>query len=369
MTEFNFVIDFEEKASPEIGMIAVKGEKGDRGLDGEPGPGITGISQNQDGTLTIHIADGTSYDTQPLKGADGEPGAKGDKGDKGDTGEKGEDGLPGADGKDGAKGEKGDKGDKGDTGATGAKGDKGDPGKDGADGLPGAKGDKGDKGDDGYTPIKGTDYWTASDKAGIVSDTMSELDYIVNVTMTSEAGGTIDKTAAEIAVAYSANKNVMFVGYLGSVHFAAPVNTVYRAESGGVEVVAIQANAVVMGTDGNSLVTLVVPFNVGDSTTVELHQDKLGQGGETVNVSGTTPTITAETNTRYICGEVLSLSFTPCATGICDVRFTSGSTATVLTLPNTVKMPEWWDGTCEPNTVYEINILDGVYGAVMAWEA
>lgn len=44
---------------------------------------------------------------------------------------------------------KGDKGDKGDTGATGPQGD------------PGA---------DGYTPVKGTDYWTAADKAEIVEE-------------------------------------------------------------------------------------------------------------------------------------------------------------------------------------------------------
>lgn len=36
----------------------------------------------------------------------------------------------------------------------------------------GLKGDKGDKGD---TPVKGTDYWTESDKAEIVSDTLAAL--------------------------------------------------------------------------------------------------------------------------------------------------------------------------------------------------
>lgn len=36
----------------------------------------------------------------------------------------------------------------------------------------GLKGDKGDKGD---TPVKGTDYWTASDKAEIVADTLAAL--------------------------------------------------------------------------------------------------------------------------------------------------------------------------------------------------
>lgn len=42
----------------------------------------------------------------------------------------------------------------------------------------GAKGDKGDKGDTGATgktPVKGTDYWTADDKAEIVSDVIAAL--------------------------------------------------------------------------------------------------------------------------------------------------------------------------------------------------
>lgn len=88
----------------------------------------------------------------------------------------------------------------------------------------------------------------------------------------------------------------------------------------------------------------------------------------TVDVSGTTPTITAVENTRYVCGEVTSLSFTPPASGISIVRFTSGSTVTVLTIPSTVKFPEWFDPTTlETNTIYEICVTDGMYGAVMSW--
>lgn len=52
------------------------------------------------------------------------------------------------------------------------KGDKGDQGIQGIQGEPGAKGDKGDKGDTGaagYNPVRGTDYWTASDIAQIKS--------------------------------------------------------------------------------------------------------------------------------------------------------------------------------------------------------
>ena len=96
----------------------------------------------------------------------------------------------------------------------------------------------------------------------------------------------------------------------------------------------------------------------------------LGVGGETqkVTVSGTAPVIVANQNTRYVCGEVVSLDFTPSAEGICDVIFTSGSTVTVLTIPNTVIFPEWFDPTTlETNKTYEISISDGVYGAVMVW--
>ena len=87
--------------------------------------------------------------------------------------------------------------------------------------------------------------------------------------------------------------------------------------------------------------------------------------GGTVTVSGTDPVIVAEAGKRYICGEVASLTFTPSASGICDVVFTSGTTPTVLDLPQTVKLPEWFE--VEADTTYEINILDGVYGAVMSW--
>ena len=96
--------------------------------------------------------------------------------------------------------------------------------------------------------------------------------------------------------------------------------------------------------------------------------EDLTAASDTVEVSGTTPTITAETGKRYICGEVSEISFTPCASGLCEVRFTSGTTAAVLTLPQTVVMPDWWTGV-EANMTYEISIADGVYGAVTSWAA
>lgn len=87
-------------------------------------------------------------------------------------------------------------------------------------------------------------------------------------------------------------------------------------------------------------------------------------------ISGTTPTITGQPNTTYQCGEVLTLSITPPANGTIDVFFTSGSTATTLTVPNTVKFPSWFDSTAlEANTIYEIMITNGTYGSVMTWAA
>ena len=51
-------------------------------------------------------------------------------------------------------------------------------GKTGATGAPGAdgaKGDKGDKGDPGYTPVKGTDYYTQADKTEMINSVLAAL--------------------------------------------------------------------------------------------------------------------------------------------------------------------------------------------------
>lgn len=83
-------------------------------------------------------------------------------------------------------------------------------------------------------------------------------------------------------------------------------------------------------------------------------------------VTGTDVTITGQPSYRYNCGELYSLTVTPPSSGTIDIRFTSGSTPTVLTLPSTVKMPEWWVEV-EANTIYEMCITDGIYCGVMTW--
>ncbi len=141
------------------GKDGAQGPKGDKGDQGEQGPA------GADGKDGAQGPKGDQGEQGPA-GADGKDGAQGPKGDKGDQGEQG---PAGADGKDGAQGPKGDKGDQGEQGPAGA------DGKDGAQGPQGEPGPKGDKGDKGDTPVKGTDYWTAADKAGIISDVLSAL--------------------------------------------------------------------------------------------------------------------------------------------------------------------------------------------------
>ena len=90
-----------------------------------------------------------------------------------------------------------------------------------------------------------------------------------------------------------------------------------------------------------------------------------------VQVSGATPTIAAQDNHRYICGEVAMLDITLPASGCIDVVFESGSTPTVLTItPPTWQTLKWANGfdptALEANTTYEINIADGL-GVAGQW--
>lgn len=71
-------------------------------------------------------------------------------------------------------------------------------------------------------------------------------------------------------------------------------------------------------------------------------------------------TLTPEAECRYIYGELDSLTIQSLpSTGIVDISFTSGSTPTVLVLPTTTIIPQWFDPMeLSANTYYDISIED-----------
>jgi hypothetical protein len=129
------------KARGEDGQQGPKGDKGDKGDTGAQGPkGDTGATGGKG-------ADGTSVTVKSVSESTADGGSNVVTFSDGKT-------LTVKNGSKGSTGSKGDKGDKGDTGATGA------AGKNGAD---------------GYTPVRGTDYWTEADKVEIVQRVIETL--------------------------------------------------------------------------------------------------------------------------------------------------------------------------------------------------
>lgn len=73
---------------------------------------------------------------------------------------------------------------RGPQGETGQKGEPGIPGEQGPQGPQGPKGETGPAGADGYTPVRGTDYWTESD--------ITEIQDYIDANISQGAGITVD---------------------------------------------------------------------------------------------------------------------------------------------------------------------------------
>ena len=173
----NFVLPKGEKG--DTGLQGATGEAGAKGEQGEPGKNGSDGKNGEDGFspsvaveavengTKVTITDKTGDKTFTVKN-----GEKGAQGVQGERGEQGIQGVQGVQGETGATGEKGADGfsptvkvAKKGTVTTVTMTDAG--GTTTAEILDGAKGDKGDA---GYTPVKGTDYWTSTDITDIEND-------------------------------------------------------------------------------------------------------------------------------------------------------------------------------------------------------
>ena len=67
------------------------------------------------------------------------------------------------------------------TDMSGAQGVEGPQGPQGIQGIQGQQGVQGVKGDTGYTPVRGKDYWTPSDKSEVIADVLASLPYAEGV--------------------------------------------------------------------------------------------------------------------------------------------------------------------------------------------
>lgn len=140
------------------GKDGINGVDGKNGEDGENGATFI-PSIDEEGNLSwINDKDLDNPSPINIKGADGKDGERGIQGDKGDSftyEDFTEEQL------ESLRGPKGDKGEQGNVGP------QGEPGKDGINGT---------NGQDGYTPVKGTDYWTEEDITSIKDYCTSYID-------------------------------------------------------------------------------------------------------------------------------------------------------------------------------------------------
>lgn len=91
---------------------------------------------------------------------------------------------------------------------------------------------KGENGQDGYTPVKGTDYWTNADKAEIVQGSVAQIETDIQPTLTSiqNTADTANSTANTArSIAEGANQSLSYSNYSAMVTaFNNLANNVYK---------------------------------------------------------------------------------------------------------------------------------------------
>lgn len=341
---------------------------------------------------------------------DGPQGPKGDKGDKGDTGATGAQGPQGIQGEKGPKGDTGAKGDKGDTGAKGETGSTGPQGPKGDTGETGPQGPAGDPTEliDDTAGSGDTDkVWSADKSASEVSQLNNQIDakYTkpqTGIPATDLESGVIPSVPVQDVQVNGTSVLNQGVANVPIANGTNPGTVIVRGSTDGLNIDGNNRLYIVGATEselkaGATNYRTVTPYRehiaifyglakAANADMASLSSVTVGQYPEAQRsaisqmldapetVSGTTPSITAKPGVRYVCGEVATLTIVAPASGCIDVTFTSGSTATVLTVSSAktgVTAVRWANGfdptSLDANTVYEINILDGEYGVALAW--
>ena len=172
--------------------------------------------------------------------------------------------------------------------------------------------------------------------------------FVVTFSYASSAWQT-DHTFAEVEAAEAAGKTILFK--IGEV-----MSSVVKATDGG----ETYYKGVAVDSDRHMYSMWLSGSGFPPDATVTIVE--LAKAKKNVNITGSTPSITPEGNTTYKCGEVSSLTISNPPAEAWAVKFTSGSTATTLTMPKSVKMPDGFQVAA--NTRYEINVDDEGYAVV-----
>ena len=149
------------------GKDGKNGIDGTNGKDGKDGVGIAKTEINAEGRLVVTYTDGTSETLSKVVGADGKDGANGADGKDGVNGKNGTDGIGISKTEISADGQLVITYTDNTTSNLGV--------VVGVDGKNGTDGTNGTNGVDGYTPIKGTDYFTEADKQELVQLVLESL--------------------------------------------------------------------------------------------------------------------------------------------------------------------------------------------------
>jgi hypothetical protein len=239
--------------------------------------------------------------------------------------------------------------------------------------MNGAPGAPGSPGQDGYsptitiTPIQGGHRFTVTDENhptgqsfDVMDGTKGDQGYSPAVTITTITGGHCVTITDEDHPTGQSFDVLDGASDAGQVSYD-PTRT-YQSGTVGKEL-SEQSNAIDQKQTAPSSAGTAGQVLGLDSNLNPAWVDQTGGGGgmNIVNLSGTQITQVGADNTMYMCGELTELTFTAPVVGITGIRFTSGTTPTVLTISGvTAWMFDFDPTTLEASTTYEINVLNGV---------